>query len=178
MSAFRFTKPALPRRMVLFAGYGLVAVVTLIGLTLLSGASARNDRIAEMETMIARAEATAQSGNTGTGLDASAFYTGDTPQLAQALLQTNLQNLAETQSINIDVIRTEQIEQIDGFVRLNLTLNGVAPETELGTFLHGLAVLEPIVVIEQIGLRRARNSRSDAQRRVSFQIQLYGVSER
>ena len=89
MSAFRFTKPALPRRMVLFAGYGLVAVVTLIGLTLLSGASARNGRIAEMEAVIARAEATAQSGDAGTGLDASAFYTGDTPQLAQALLQTN-----------------------------------------------------------------------------------------
>lgn len=178
MSAFRFIKPALPRRIVLVTGYGLVAVITLIGAILLSGASARNERIADMNAVIARADAAAQAGDTGTGLDASAFYSGDTPQLAQALLQTNLQTLAETESINIDVIRTEQIEQVDGFVRLNLTLNGVAPETELGTFLHGLSELEPIVVIEEIALRRARSSRSDTQRRVSFQIQLYGVSER
>jgi len=178
MSAFRFTKPTLPRRMVLFAGYGLVAVITLIGVIFLSGTSARNERIAEMEAMIARADAAGQNGAGGTGLDPSAFHTGDTPQLAQALLQTNLQNLAETESIDIDVIRTEQIEQIDGFVRLNLTVNGVAPETELGTFLHGLSVLEPIVVVEQIALRRARSTRTNPQRRISFQIQLYGVSER
>jgi hypothetical protein len=178
MSAFRFTKPTLPRRMVLFAGYGLVAVITLIGVILLSGTSARNERIAEMEAVIARADAAGQNGPTGTGLPPSAFHTGDTPQLAQALLQTNLQNLAETESIDIDVIRTEQIEQIDGFVRLNLTVNGVAPETELGTFLHGLSVLEPIVVVEQIALRRARSTRTNPQRRISFQIQLYGVSER
>jgi hypothetical protein len=178
MSDFRFRQPALPRRIILFAGYGLVALIGLIGLVLMSGASARKSEIAEMRTVIARADAMMQGSENGNGLADSAFYTGDTPQLAQAILQTNLQNLAEAHDILIEVIRTDQIEQIDGFVRLNLTVNGVAPESELGAYLHGLSALEPIVVIEQISLRRARATRSSPERRVSFQLQLYGLSQR
>ena len=75
-------------------------------------------------------------------------------------MQTNLQELAQSFDIQIEVIRADEIEQIDGFVRLNLTLNGVAPEQRLGEFLHGIGTLEPMVIVEQLNLRRARTSRS------------------
>jgi Type II secretion system (T2SS), protein M subtype b len=176
MSAFVFMKPALPRIVALSAAYGLAGLFTLLALVLMSGNDDRRASIAEMEAVIARAETAAAGG--GSGLGPTAFYTGDTPQLAQAALQTDLQALAETHSIEIEVIRADQIEQIDGFVRLNLTLNGVAPETELGPFLHGLASMEPIVVVEQLNLRRARTSRTEAERKVTFQAELFGVSDR
>ncbi|MEL7181364.1 MAG: GspMb/PilO family protein [Pseudomonadota bacterium] len=176
MSSFRFTQPALPRRIVLGAGCGIIAILTVVGFALVAAAQNQRDQIADLTTTIARAEALGPDGTKG--LPDSAFYTGETPQLAQAVLQSNLQALAQAHRINIDVMRADQIDQIDGFVRLNLTLNGVAPETELGAFLHGLSVVEPIVVINQISLRRARESRQTEERRVSFQIQLYGLSQR
>lgn len=176
MSGFRFLQPALPRRIVWIVGYGLIAVITLIGFVLVAGADARNEQIADLRNVIERSAAV--TGSNSAGLPPSAFYVGDTPQLAQAVLQTNLQSLADTHRIQIDVIRADQIDQIDGFVRLNLTLSGVAPETELGSFLHGLSALEPIVVLNEISLRRARDSRRDTPRRVSFEMQLYGLSQR
>jgi len=176
MSAFRFLKPALPQRIVLLSGYALIGVIALIGLALMSGADGRKSQMAEMQQVIARAAQVTES--TTVGLPDTAFYTGETPQLAQAVLQSNLQALAEANRISIDVMRADQIDQIDGFVRLNLTLTGVAPEPDLGGFLHGLAVLEPIVVISEISLRRARENRRNAQRRVSFQVQLYGLAQR
>ena len=176
MSSFRFVQPALPRRIVLGVGCGLIALLTLLGFGLVAAAQNQRAQIADLNATIARAEALGSASTKG--LPDTAFYTGDTPQLAQAVLQSNLQSLAQAHRINIDVMRADQINQIDGFVRLNLTLNGVAPETELGALLHGLSVLEPIVAINQLSLRRARESRRNAQRRVSFQIQLYGLSQR
>jgi hypothetical protein len=176
MSMFRFANPDLPRRLVLGLGYGLAGLATLVALALVAGHDDRRAAIAEMEALIARAD---QAGPGGSGgLPPTAFHTGDTPQLAQAALQTDLQALAEAHSIEIEVIRADAIEQIDGFVRLNLTLNGVAPETELGRFLHGLAAMEPVVIVEQLTLRRARASRSEAERRVTFQAELFGLAGR
>lgn len=176
MTAFHFAKPDLPRRVALGAGYGVAALCTLLALALITGQDDRRAEIAEMEAVIARAEGAGASG--GSGLAPEAFYTGETPQLAQAALQTDLQALAETHSIEIEVIRADQIEQIDGFVRLNLTLNGIAPEAELGRFLHGLAAMEPIVVVEQLTLRRARTSRTDAERKITFQAEVFGLANR
>ncbi len=176
MSDFRFAKPAAPRRMVYVAGYGLAAIIALAGVLFWSGTSGSRAAIGDMKTTIARAQALADS--PASGLGAEAFYQGDTPQLAQAALQTTLQELAENFDIQIEVIRTDEIEQIDNLVRLNLTLNGVAPEARLGEFLHGLVALEPMVIVEQLNLRRARTSRSDPERRVAFQAQLYGMTGR
>jgi Type II secretion system (T2SS), protein M subtype b len=174
MTGFQFAQPGLPRRVVLGAGYGLAGLCALLALLLISGHDNRRAAIAEMEAVIARADDAGPGG--AAGLAATAFYTGETPQLAQAALQTDLQALAETHSIEIEVIRADQIEQIDGYIRLNLTLNGLAPETELGRFLHGLAAMEPIVVVEQLTLRRARTSRSEAERKIGFQAQLFGLA--
>ncbi len=176
MSDFRFANPALPHRVALAAGYGLACLMTLAALWLISGAADRRAAIAEMEAVIARAGTA--GGPDGAGLPPAAFYAAETPQLAQAALQTDLQGLAEVHAIEIEVIRADQIEQIDGFVRLNLTLNGIAPEAELGPFLLGLAAMQPIVVIEQLNLRRARTSRTNAERHVAFEAALYGLSQR
>lgn len=176
MSDFRFARPRLPRRVILSIGYGLAGFVTLLALWLASGVSDNRAEMAQARATINRAAASPAGG--GAALGADAFYTGDTPQLAQAALQTKLQELAESYGIDIEVIRADQIEQIDGFVRLNLSLNGVAPEEELGSFLHGLAALRPMVVVEELNLRRARNTRSDVERRVAFQTRLFGLAQR
>ena len=168
MSDFRFSQPGMPRRVTFVVGYGLAAFITLLAIWLLSGLSDRRDAMAQMRAIIARADMVEATGSGNAALGPDTFYTGDTPQLAQAALQTNLQTLAESFRIEIEVIRADQIEQVDNFVRLNLTLNGVAPEEELGNFLRGLAALRPLVVVEELTLRRARSSRSDADRQVSF----------
>lgn len=176
MTAFHFAKADLPRRVALGAGYGIAGLCTLLAMFLIAGHDNRQAEIAEMEAVIARADGSLSSG--GTGLPPEAFYVGDTPQLAQAALQTNLQDLADTHSISLEVIRADQIEQIDGFVRLNLTLNGLAPEVELGRFLHGLAAMEPIIIVEQLSLRRARTSSTDVERMIAFEAELFGLSNR
>lgn len=178
MSGFRFAKPSRPKAVVMALGYGVVVLIGLLGVWAMNATQARQAEMVDMNAVIARAAAVSQDGAMTGGLSDDAFHVGDTPQLAQAILQTNLQELADVHSIAVDVIRTDQIEQIDGYVRLNLTVNGTAPETELPTFLHGLASLEPIVFIEEISLRRARATRSNAIRRISFQLQLYGLAQR
>lgn len=176
MSVFHFAQPGLPRRVALGAAYGVAVLCTLLSLMLIGGHNDRRAEIAEMRAVIARAEGGGSTGDSG--LPPASFYTGETPQLAQAALQTDLQALAETHSIEIEVIRADQIEQIDGFVRLNLTLSGLAPEAELGRFLHGLSVMEPIVVVEDLALRRARTSRTDTERKVTFQAEVFGLANR
>lgn len=176
MTAFQFAQPKLPRRVALGAACGLAGLCTLVAFALIAGNGERRTEIAEMEAVIARAEGAGDAG--ANGLPPSAFYTGETPQLAQAALQTDLQALAETHSIEIEVIRADQIEQIDGFVRLNLTLNGIAPENELGRFLHGLAAMEPIVVVEQMSMRRTRSSRSETVRTIAFEAEVFGLANR
>ena len=176
MSDFRFHKNALPGRMLSLAGVAIVLGLCLIAMLAWSSAQGRQALAADMRATIARADGLA--GSAVAGPDATSFYVGDTPQLAQAAMQTNLQTLAETFGIQIEVIRADAIEQVDRFVRLNLTLNGVAPEASMGAFLHGLAALEPMVIVEEMSLRRARTSRSDPERRVAFQAQLYGLAER
>lgn len=176
MSDFKFIKPSLPRRILFVTGLGVAVILALVGAVLWSGSFARQAAIADMEATVARAARLASTSADGLGSDG--YYTGDTPQLAQAALQTTLQELAEGFGIQIEVIRADEIEQIDNVVRLNLTVNGVAPEAELGAFLHGLGTLRPIVIVEQLNMRRARTSRSDPVRKVSFQTQLYGMAER
>ena len=180
MSDFRFSKPALPKRIVTLLGIGGVSLVALIGFWAFVASGAKRAEMTDMLGLIARTGGMTNSDGAVTGgLTDDAFYVGDTPQLAQAILQTNLQNLADQHAIAVEVIRTDQIEQIDGFLRLNLTLNGVAPEAELAPFLHGLAALEPIVLVEALNLRRARaTARTDTRRRIAFQLQLYGLAQR
>ncbi|MEJ6402878.1 GspMb/PilO family protein [Yoonia sp. 2307UL14-13] len=176
MSDFQFAKSTAPARAVYVAGIIGVTALIAIGLLALTGGSDRLADRAQNRDIIARAAALSNRGQVGLAQDQ--FYTGDTPQLAQAALQTNLQTLAESFGIQIDVIRADEIEQIDNMVRLNLTLNGVAPEEELGEFLHGVGTLKPAVIVEQLSLRRARTARSEQGRKIAFQTRLYGMALR
>ncbi|MEM6386422.1 MAG: type II secretion system protein GspM [Pseudomonadota bacterium] len=175
MSTFHFANPDLPQRVTLAAGGFVVAVLVLFSLLMVSASSNRLDDIADKRALIDRVDAMA--GRADSGLSDEAFFPGATPQLAQAAVQTSLQALAEAHRINIDTIRADEIEQVDGVVRLNLSINGVAPETELGAFLYGLASMNPIVVVEDLSLRAARASRANPERRIAFQASLYGTQK-
>lgn len=175
MSAFHFANPDLPRKVALGFGSAIAAALALFGVIMVSATSARLDDIADKEALITRV-ATISGQATG-GLSEDAFFPGTTPQLAQAAVQTSLQTLAEAHRINIETIRADEIEQIDGVVRLNLSINGIAPEAELGAFLYGLASMNPIVVVEDLSLRAARTSRTNPERRISFQASLYGTQK-
>ena len=175
MSTFHFANPDLPRKISLVTG-GLVAgVFVLFGLAMLGAANNRLESIADKQTTIARAASL--TGSLSGGLSDDAFFPGQTPQLAQAAVQTGLQALAQAHRIDIEMIRADEIEQIDGVVRLNLAINGIAPEAELGAFLYGLASMNPIVVIEDLTLRPARTSRTNPERRIAFQASLYGTQK-
>ncbi|MEM7752379.1 MAG: type II secretion system protein GspM [Pseudomonadota bacterium] len=175
MSAFHFANPDLPRRVALCFGGAVAVAIVLFGFIMLGAANNRLGSIADKESIIARADAL--SGTLASGLSDDAFFPGETPQLAQAAVQTSLQGLAEAHRIDIEMIRADEIEQIDGVVRLNLTINGIAPEAELGAFLYGLASMNPIVVIEDLTLRPARTSRTNPERRITFQASLYGTQK-
>ncbi len=175
MSTFHFANPDLPRKVATGAACSFAAVLVLFGLLMIAASNGRIDDIADNRAMIARAEAV--SGSLTNGLSDEAFFPGETPQLAQAAVQTNLQGLAEAHRISIETIRANEIELVDGMVRLNLAINGVAPEAELGAFLYGLASMNPIIVVEDLTLRAARASRSNPERRIAFQASLYGAQK-
>ncbi|MEM6407159.1 MAG: GspMb/PilO family protein [Pseudomonadota bacterium] len=175
MSSFTFANPNLPKQVRLGLGSALVASLVLVGLGFTSAASDRTNAIADKKGLIENAQNL--SGTAANGLSDDAFFPGETPQLAQVALQTSLQTLAEKNRISIEMIRADEIEQIDGVVRLNLAINGIAPEVELGAFLHGLAAMRPIVVVEDLKLRPARVSRTNPERRITFQARLYGTQK-
>ena len=173
MSTFHFAKPDLPRKVGLGAGIAVAAALTLFGFLMLGAANDRLSSIEDKKMTVARADAV--SGRIASGLSDDAYFKGETPQLAQTAVQTSLQALAQAHRIDIEMIRADEIEQIDGIVRLNLAINGIAPEVELGAFLYGLASMNPIVVVEDLTLRPARTSRTNPERRISFQASLYGT---
>ena len=175
MSAFHFANQDLPRKVTLAVGAGLAAVLVLFGLAVNSAANNRYASVADKKAIVARADNL--TGSLASGLSDDAFFPGQTPQLAQAAVQTSLQALAQAHRIDIEMIRADEIEQIDGVVRLNLAIKGIAPEVELGAFMYGLASMTPIVVIEDLTLRPARTSRTNPERRISFQASLYGTQK-
>ena len=175
MSAFHFAKADLPQTVSLAVWSGIAAIAVGFGLMMLGAANDRLGAIADKSATIARAEAV--SGRISGGLADSAFFEGETPQLAQTALQSSLQALAQSHRIDIEMMRADEIEQVDGLVRLNLAINGIAPEAELGAFLYGLASMNPIVVVEGLTLRAARASRTNPERRVVFQAKLYGAQK-
>lgn len=180
MSDFRFARPDHPRRAVLLAGAALVGAGLIVAWAAASGARTTLTDIVALQETVARAEAQRDvSAGERSGASAEAlFYAGDTPQLAQAALQTDLQALAEAHDIAVEVMRADQIEQVDGLVRLNLSMTATVPEAQLGTFLQAVAARSPILVVEDVNLRRARATRRNDDRRVAMQMQLFGVLRR
>ncbi len=172
MSEFRFKNPAAPRRTLgLLVAAGTLGLVILIAMTIL-GAQARQARMDDLRAVVLRAQATEAA---TPAVSADRYYGGDTPQLAQVAMQTDMQAIAETFDIALEVIRADDIEQADGKIRLGLVLNGAVPEANLGGFLAAIGNHERLVILDELSLRAARSTRrNQAQRRIAFQIRLYG----
>ena len=174
MSEFRFQDPSASRG-ALHALTGVAAILILLTVWgIWSHVADSKSRIADDRDLIARAEATTASIS---GLPEDAFYRADTPQLAQAQMQTDLQELAQTHRIGLEVIRADGIEQSGGLIEIGLVLNGVVPEDALGAFLHDLSTAKPVITVQELNLRRARLSNRQAQRRlISFQLKTVGFT--
>ncbi len=173
MTAFRTRDPKAPTRALAFAGGGLVALGVL-GAAMLTGAA--QDRRADTIEMRDIVSLASQDTPETDPQNADLFYADDTPQLAQAALQANLQTLAQNHGAEIDVMRAEEVARIDGLIRLPMTLSGTVPEGELGAFLAQLDTARPAVVVEEVNLRRTRAARGATGRQVAFQFRLHGLS--
>lgn len=175
MSSFAFYNPTLVRRVgtLLIVGTSILMVV----LTVLLANIARGNYgdIADQQETIMLAQRAASQQTSPDVL--SKFYVSDTPQLAQSQMQTDMQALAEQNRVILEVIRADQIEQLNGALRLALTLNGVVLESQLGGYMESLAAHEPQIVVESINLRRARNpNRGTDDRPLSIQLKLSGFT--
>lgn len=175
MSVFIFRDPVAPRRFGTSVLFG-VSVLLICVSALIWSISARNyAAIADLQSTINRAD---EINSRRISLaNPVSFYQSDTPQLAQAQMQSEMQAVAEEYDLQLEVIRADQIEQIDGHVLMGLTLNGVVPEENLGGYLQALAAHEPMIVVETINLRRARSSNRGADDRpLAIQLKLSGFT--
>ena len=177
MSEFIFQKPNAVRRfgtgLIILACIVLIALAVMIANTVI----ARYDRIAELNDTIARAERmSASTSQTDTEFS---LYQNETPQLSQAEMQSDMQDLAEANQVRLEVIRADQIEPLPGNVRLILTLNGVVPEENHGAYLISIADHDPMIGVDSVDLRRARTTnRAMGERPLAIQLQLSGFSTR
>ncbi|MEM7487722.1 MAG: GspMb/PilO family protein [Pseudomonadota bacterium] len=175
MSEFETIDPQAPKRTLAAAGAALVGAGVTAALLLTMEVQERRADMAEMTGVIEMAA----RGATAPPVegDDQLFYVDDTPQLAQAALQADLQALAEAHAVEIEVMRTEQVARIDGLVRLNLNLSGTIPEDGFGTFLAALDAARPLIVVEDLDFRRTRSARGATDRQVAFQFGLHGLSQ-
>ena len=175
MNSFAFHNPTLVRRF----GTGLVVgtsiVLIILALLLTNIARGNYANIAAQQEAIVMSE---RAANTETGETGQiTFYTADTPQLAQAQMQSDMQEIAQQSQVRLEVIRAEQIEQLNGSLRMALTLNGVVPENQLGGFLESIAAHSPVIVVESINMRRARARNQGVDTRpLAIQLKLSGFA--
>ncbi len=175
MNSFTFYNPTLVRRIGTLLVVGTSVVMVLLTVLLANIARGNYSDITNQQDMILRAERAASQQAAPQVL--SNFYDNETPQLSQSQMQTDMQALAEQNQVRLEVIRADQIEQLNGALRMALTLNGALPESQLGGFLESLAAHEPRIVVETISLRRARSTnRSSDDRPLAIQLKLSGFT--
>lgn len=175
MSEFIFQNPSAVRR------FGSTLVITTsvaiicLGFFVWNFVANRYDDIADLNATIARASQLAVASQSNS--EQFSFYQFDTAQLSQSEMQSDMQELAQEFRVRLEVIRADQIEQLQENVRMTLTLNGVVPEDQLGGYLLSLANHEPMIVVDNISLRRARSTnRSTNERMLAIQLKLSGFS--
>ncbi|MEM8537908.1 MAG: GspMb/PilO family protein [Pseudomonadota bacterium] len=155
MDSFTFHNPTLVRRVGTTLVVGTSILLVIFAVILANIARSNYADISAQQETILRAERLVSDDNQPS--TAKTFYIADTPQLAQSQMQTDMQALAQQNQVDLEVIRAEQIEQINGALRLSLTFNGVVFESQLGAFLASIAAHEPMIVVENISIRRARS---------------------
>lgn len=177
MNSFAFHNPALVRRTGIFLIAGTSVLLVVIAIVLAGIARGNYERITEQQVTIAQAARAAKS--VESSRDPVTFYSADTPQLAQSRMQSDMQELALQNQVELEVIRAEQIEELGGSLRLALTLNGVVQESQLGGYIESLASHKPTIVVQSISLRRARSTdRSADNRPLAVQLKLSGFASR
>lgn len=173
MSEFAPLNPGHVRRVPQAVATGIALATAGVLWIALDAVGGLRGEISDIELLIARAEmAPAVESSSGDAL----LHSADTHQLSQANVQTALQALAEAQGAEVEVIRAEDVIEAGAFAKLDLSLGGTVPEARLGTFLAGIDALEPVVLVEQLNLRRTRTARGDADRRVAFQMRVHGLA--
>ncbi len=173
MNSFAFHNPTLVRRFGtgLVVGTSIVLIILALLFTNIARGNYANIAAQQEEIVMSERAANTETGETGQ----ITFYTADTPQLAQAQMQSDMQDLAQQNQVILEVIRADQIEQLNGSLLMALTLNGVVPENQLGGYLEGLAKHEPVIVVESISLRRARSTnRGVDDRPLAIRLKLNG----
>lgn len=173
MSEFQFRGRVTPA-LTLYAAIGALCIGGLFGAgALVNEARATATRTADQHVTIRRASQ-ARTGSEG-GTDAALFQTGATPQLAQAAVQTQVQQLADAHNVDVEVMQADQIAQVDGLVRLNLSLTAVAPEDQLALFLEALVMARPLLLVSDLKLRRTRAARGGEARNIAVQMAISGI---
>ena len=173
MSEFIFHSETTPKDAFLKAMAAGGVLLLLVTFMMLAAIHGKRSDMAELRGLVSQVEG--RSTGSSQGLTVERLYQGETPQLAQVALQTDIQKLAERFEIGIDVIRTDTIEQAGNLIQLGLVFNGAIPEASLGPFLAALANEERLIVLDELSLRAARASRRNAdQRRIAFQMKLFG----
>ena len=104
-----------------------------------------------------------------------ALYEAATPQLAQAALQNDAQTLAENHGLTVDIIRPEEIDASGSFVAMGLTVSGALSEPALWPFLTEIAAHRPLMLVEEIDIRRGRGD--DRLRLLSITVRLSAFAE-
>ena len=172
MNMYRFHDPArvTRARIGVFAALVLGAVLVLaLGMSLVWSSK---QNIADLESRIARVDALPQTG----AAPETVFLTAESPNIAQTLLQTQVQEIAAAHQLEIEVIRSDELEDQGRAIALGILLNGVIPEGEFAGFLTSLDAARPRILVDTLDLRRARvTSRRDPAPKLALRMGLKGV---
>lgn len=172
MNMYRFHSPALiaRTRKGLFAALGLGGLgVLALGLML---AWSGMQQTAALQDRIARAAALPEEDAGTEGV----FLAAESPNIAQTRLQTHIQDIGAAHKLEIEVIRSDEMEDQGRALALGIMLNGVIPEAELAGFLGALSTAEPKVLVSSLDLRAARvTSRRDPTRKIALRMGLKGM---
>ncbi|MEM9797761.1 MAG: GspMb/PilO family protein [Pseudomonadota bacterium] len=162
------------RQGLLVASGVILALIVMLAWMKVAG---QRSEMAELRGYVAMAETRMEG---AIAPEAAQFYSGATLQLAQTEVQTDLQEIAGGHGSRIETVRTDQIEEKGGNIRLGLIVNGVVPEAAVGAFLAEIAGHQPALIVEDLALRRARSSGIGQrdQRMISFQMTLSGYATR
>ncbi len=178
MSDFRYRNRDAPK----LAFAGLLAVLGLV-ILIIGGRlwGAQGDYRAEVirsERLIERADES-RAGGGSISFGETAFYRAETPQAAQAQLQSDMQQLADQHALSIEVMQPGEIEARGDLLRIPLTLNGAISERTLGQFFADLMARQPYVIVEEYAVRRQRGVRpGSGPRLVSLSVKLYAMTAR
>ena len=168
--AFVFGDPGAVERLgvqLRVASWLAVALAAVLLLTLLSD---RRAEVAALSAEIASAEAlTARA--SAAGRAPTRLIEAATPQEAQSTQQAALRALAEAHVLDVEVMRTTELETVGGLGSVGLVLTGALPEPALEGFLASLGTASPLFEVTALDLRRARAvSRADPRRRLAVQV--------